>query len=330
MNFLSNFFPDRVSCETAEELRTKFFLDGEQPVRPKLIFDVAQPGAGKSTLASILFQQAQNGEAWWRLDKDKLREFCPTYSAAKNNPFTMSLFTNQTSQKCYRTILQTALQSKQNILVEGGVRSAAYIALLGFAIKARGYSIDMHIMGAHWRDSLLGIVSRFEAGLENSDVARWVCLRKHELAVRTIIGMTRRIEQLPLCHSITVHKRPYVSTKLSNTSPNREKASQLLQAVHCGIWTQQRREDHLHQAESLRDKVHSRKKYSPPWYRELMTRIVLQAQDLVDGNDGVLHVDCHAPLTKIESARLQSVRPPLSRKDYALNHLKNYGVVKRF
>jgi hypothetical protein len=329
VTIFSDLFREGISRDTADLLRGRFYHEGTQPYHPKLVFAVAQPGAGKSTLANSLSRQMSNGEAWWRLDKDSLRKFCPEYQEAIKNPFTMSLTTNRSAQACYNTILRSALRSKQNLLVEGGVRSAVFFSLLGTAIRLNGYKIDMHIVGVHWRDSMLGIINRFETGLATSHSARWVCLRKHELAVRNVVGMARNTQRFPVCHNITVHQRCCASdNKVSWKSSAPTSASKALEVVHNEVWGQQRREDHLHLAASLRDRAEARKEYSPAWYRDLLTLFVRQAEDLVAGKDRCLNIDSHVPLTKIESARLKGARVPLENTQYSLNRSKKYGVVK--
>jgi hypothetical protein len=232
------------------------FLD-VKPVtdrKPKSVFVIAQPGAGKTGLHTYV----EN-----RHEQCNFIEFNPDLIAVYHAryPLIIEHFPDDSYelvQEFVRPALdgylrQRAVQLKTDILQEGTFASPEYIRIIDFqknggylnvnksdgeninqTIYVNGdYDVELNVLAVHKYESLLSSYEREQYFIENEFAPRSVVEAHHDRAYCAIINNIRQVEKLNLSDEINVYRRGYTEKEpqLIYRSSNKRNYKSAVEAI---------------------------------------------------------------------------------------------------
>ena len=225
-------------CLTAADMAT--FVDVHTVQKPKSIFVVAQPGAGKTALKrSILTEEQNNGHFSTYI------EFNPDVISThhKNYPQIIEKYPDSSYAILQNNFTRTALddylrpravQIRCNIMQEGTFGSTAgYLKIIDFqqnggeaqigevlpdgtrnlkSVKG-GYEVEVDILAVNRYDSLLSCFDREQYFEENGLPPRAVTIENHDRAYENMLYTIDEINNRNLSNRIRVFRRGYIEDK---------------------------------------------------------------------------------------------------------------------
>ncbi len=224
-------------CLVAAEIST--FVDAQGVNKPKSIFTVAQPGAGKTALKSYIINEAQKND-----DFLKFIEFNPDEISTHHKYYSEIIEkypdnSHQILQRFTRIALdeylrQRAVEMRCNIMQEGTFGSTeGYINILDFQknggnaeigeVQKNGkrkikhvngnYEIEINLMAVNRYESLLSCFEREQDFAEMKLPPRAVTIENHDRAYDKMLETVAIVEREKLFDKMRVFKRGYVESK---------------------------------------------------------------------------------------------------------------------
>jgi len=184
-----------------------FFTTGKKPVeRPKLVFVVGQPGAGKSKLTPLINRQlGYNAVA---SDIDVIRSLHKNYQ----------LVNTEAPEELYRALIPAidkadkelrayCIQSKLNVIYEGTMRATQGYVDMAEMFRSAGYDIEVAVMAVPELESYGSSILRYATDLMSNNSPRWVIKEAHDAAYENLIVTLREFEKRGLATRASVYRR---------------------------------------------------------------------------------------------------------------------------
>ena len=186
--------------------------------KPKSIFAIAQPGAGKTGLRAYLVNEAQNSGLF-----GKFIEFNPDEVAIHHKHYReimrefpddafriLKRFTNPALDTYLR---QRAVELKCNIMQEGTFATTdGYLNIINCQ-KNGGYDVDVNILAVNKYESLLSSFEREQYFVENGLPPRAVTMENHEYSYNRMLETIDIVEQRRLFDQMRVFRRGYIESR---------------------------------------------------------------------------------------------------------------------
>jgi len=172
---------------------------------PTFLLIAAQPGSGKTGLASASTSYLHERGGYVRIDADRLREALPYYPAlARQDPLNASARSQHDAGLCVQELRKLAVEEKRNVMEEGTFRSPDNAERFVTALKNAGYRVELRILAVPPDQSLLGIYQRYEQQIAGGIVPRNVKDAYHDAAIaglkQTIARVEGRVDRCTVYH----------------------------------------------------------------------------------------------------------------------------------
>jgi len=193
----------RISLDEAREIANDYLvtsgvLDKTAPQKtPTFLLIAAQPGSGKTGLASASKSYLRERGGYVHIDADRLREALPYYPAlAQQDPLNASARSQHDAGLCVQELRKRAVEEKRNVMEEGTFRSPDNAERFVLALKDAGNRVELRILAVPPDQSLLGIYQRYEQQIAGGIAPRNVKDAYHDAAIAGLKQTIVRVEGL--------------------------------------------------------------------------------------------------------------------------------------
>lgn len=200
----------------------------EKSEKPKSIFAVAQPGAGKTALRAYLVNEAQNAGTF-----AKFIEFNPDEVAIHHKHYreimrdfpddAFKILKRFTYNALDYYLRQRAVELRCNIMQEGTFATTdGYLGIIDFQKnggKLQGkdikgdYDVDINILAVNKYESLLSSFEREQYFVENGLPPRAVTIENHDYSYNKMLETVDIVEKRKLYDQMRVFRRGYIKEK---------------------------------------------------------------------------------------------------------------------
>ena len=147
---------------------------------PTMLLIGAQPGAGKSNVASIAREELKSKGGYIHVDADRMRE---QIYLGGSKPTSQE--TQADAGKLANAVRNIATDNKRNILEEGTFRNSEAAAQFIESRREKGYSVELIAVSTPREESILGIYQRHEMQHQaGSNNPRFVPTEYHDEALK--------------------------------------------------------------------------------------------------------------------------------------------------
>lgn len=228
---------DYQRCLVLAEIAT--FVDAQGVERPKSIFTVAQPGAGKTALKSYILSEAQSNGVFSKFvefNPDEISTHHKFYpEIIEHYPDAQYDILQRFTRRALDTYLrQRAVEMRCNIMQEGTFASTdGYLSIIDFQQNGgnaqigeigqggmrttkgvRGdYDVEINVLAVNRFESLLSCFDREQYFDENGLPPRAVTIENHDYAYEKMLQTVDEVEKRKLFNRMRVFRRGYVEEK---------------------------------------------------------------------------------------------------------------------
>ena len=200
----------------------------EKAEKPKSIFAVAQPGAGKTALRAYLVNEAQNAGTF-----AKFIEFNPDEVAIHHKHYreimrdfpddSFKILKRFTYNALDFYLRQRAVDLRCNIMQEGTFATTdGYLGIIDFqknggTLKEKevkgGYDVNINILAVNGYESILSRFEREQSFVENGLPPRAVTIENHDYSYNKMLETVDIVEKRGLYDEMRVFRRGYIQQK---------------------------------------------------------------------------------------------------------------------
>lgn len=183
-----------------------FFTAGSYSVDvPALIILAGQPGAGKSKLIPVLYEQL--GYNAVILDYDKLRSLHPKFEEANKGDFNVHLALLPDADRANEELRKYCKEKKINMIYEGTMRATAGFINMAQEYKDSGYEVNLALMAVPRLESYGSTIVRYAADVFQNNTPRWVPKEVHDEAYENLITTLKEYEKKGIYNKAEVYRR---------------------------------------------------------------------------------------------------------------------------
>lgn len=236
---------------------------------PRMAILSAQPGAGKSTVFSMIESQFDPDKQPVHVDIDATREFNDHLDEIfEEDPFATAYYTNNDSWLLTKRLLDDSKAARNNVIYETTLRSVRDIEEIIKGFQSERFVVDLHALAVNSKTSVLGIHSRFEDLLAASVPARWTPIEYHDEAYAAFPRNVHYLEKTAGLEFVSVYTRDGVVLYDNGKNQNKCGAQTSIEAERNRIWLPKEKEVHLARWQRVARQVQARPagRTKPDWY----------------------------------------------------------------
>lgn len=248
---------------------------------PRIAILSAQPGAGKSTVFSMIESQFDPDKKPVHIDIDETRNFNPRLEEMfEDDPFSTAYYTNADSWRLTKRLLDDSKAARNNIVYETTLRSVGDIEEIIKGFQSERYAVDLHALAVNAKTSVLGIHQRFEARLMHLEPARWTPINFHDEAYHVFPKNVSLLEKNAGLEFVSVYTRKGEVLYRNDKDPSKRASKEAIDQERNRIWIPEERNRHLSQWQQVSLMVAGRPdgKAKPQWYTEGVQGFLQEAE----------------------------------------------------
>ena len=232
------------SAENFEEKRTELVksligdVETHSVDKPSAILLGGQSGAGKTTLHGI-YDTKYDGNIIV-INGDEYRSEHPHYREldAKYGPEAVS-YTAPWAGKMTEALIDALSVMQYNLIIEGTLRTAEVPMNTAKLLKKRGYEVSLALMALKPEISLISCLIRYEQMRIEGTIPRATDPKHHNKIISDIVANLDILQDSGLFKEIALYSR--TAECLYSSARGKRKASEALNSVLFGEWSQEER-----------------------------------------------------------------------------------------
>ncbi len=249
-------------------IHNDWLLDRTSVKSPHMELIVGQPGAGKSTIISLIIGNFDTDEEPVIVNLDEIRKYHPSYeNIFRARPFELALHTQGDSWRWTKRLLRDARRARNHVIYETTLRYLDPTINIIQSFLAEDYTFNLHALAVHERKSILGIYARYERDLKNTGIARWIPLDFHDQTYAVYPDNVHRLETGENPEKTLVYRRGggilYSSDSRTIETPYAKAA---ILAERNRIWTPEEKANLAREWQYVADAITARGGEKPDWY----------------------------------------------------------------
>lgn len=216
------------------EIKKKSY-DGKFPVEhPKFIIVLGQTGAGKSNLTASITTQDSNLVV---IDSDKYKEYrLDSPEIQKKHLVEYAYLTAPDAYQHRDEMIYDTMKNKYNILMEVATSEKQGMFIdIDKEIRARGYDVEIAVLGVSQINSLLSIHERYESQITlGLSTAKLTSVSRHDDSFTSLSKCVRSIDESDV--DISVYQRgerlPYTPKKIYSSTDGKKRFQSAIEALN--------------------------------------------------------------------------------------------------
>ncbi|MGA3539014.1 zeta toxin family protein [Micromonosporaceae bacterium DT194] len=282
-----------LSAEQADEIFHRHvvptMLAGAVPQEePFVIVLTAQPGAGKSTLGRDIREEFSEQARPVIVDVDAFRPFYPNY-AKINEDFGLAAgqeITQEDARRWFGQALTYLAEHRVNVIAEHGLRDRTVTddLLSRFAQESGGrppYRVEVAYLATPAAQSRLGILARYQTGLEHAGFGRYVSEELHDARYQHVVEAAGWLDADSRVTAVSVYQRGS-ATPVHRNERGPDGSWSLAQPTGAAITAQREQPWSLPESRQFLRLHHSLSARMTPDWRHLLHEARVRAEPLLD------------------------------------------------
>ena len=178
------------------------------PVKsPKAFLLGGQPGAGKTTLHTIIKTTTNIGLNIITINGDEYRVFHPKISEIKNNNDDLALSTQYFTNKIVEALIDELSNERYNLIIEGTLRTIDVPENTATILNDKGYLTELYIIAVNkelsWNSTLFRANKMKELGL----IPRTTDKKHHDYICENIGSNLKKLQNKNIFSNIKIYNR---------------------------------------------------------------------------------------------------------------------------